>query len=166
MAAFGDAESSTGNAIEAGTLDLTFGSSAAIDLGADLAPNQSVSDTVELRNAGSVSGSLDVGFAYVENDGAGPSTRGADDVARELTVTTLTYGGTDVSDQISGSTLYDLATTDQPSGGSGADDLVGLADPGSGTDFAVGLTLADVGNAYQDEGIDVTATFTLTQTND
>jgi predicted ribosomally synthesized peptide with SipW-like signal peptide len=170
FAAFSDTELSGGNAVRAGTLNLDFGGGASFTFSTSLYPTQTVSDSVTLVSNGSVQGSLDVDVSYSENDASGNATNvSAQQMAQNLEVTGLTYGGTDVRGQIASSasppTVHDLATTNQTSGESTGNDLVDLADPGTGTAFAVDLRLKDVGNDFQSDGIDIEFTFTLNQTD-
>jgi len=170
FAAFSDTESSGGNAVRSGTLNLDFDGGASFTFSTSLYPTQTVSDSVTLVSNGSVQGSLDVDVSYSESDASGNATNvSAQQMAQNLEVTGLTYGGTDVRGQIASSasppTVHDLATSNQTSGESTGNDLVDLADPGTGTAFAVELRLKDVGNDFQSDGIDIEFTFTLNQTD-
>lgn len=171
MAYFEDSETSDGNTVQAGTLNLEFGGGGSFSFNAALAPTQSTTGTVTLVGNDSLSGSLDVDVSYTENDAAGNQTDvTADQLASNLLVETLTYGGTDLTGQVSASgpepTLQELATNDQTSGETTGNDLIDLQDPGAGTDFVMGLRLADVGNQYQRDGLTVDVTFHLNQTDD
>jgi spore coat-associated protein N len=90
-------------------------------------------------------------------------------VAENLAVKTLTYDDTDYTGQITTDnqfpTLADLADNAHGSDESTQNDLVDLDDPGNdGTDFTIGLKLAEsVGNSFQGDGIEITATFHLNQ---
>lgn len=161
-ARFSDTESSTGNEIRAGTLTLQFDGSSTVGLASTLSPGTSIRGSVTLVNDG-VAGSLDVDFAYTENDASENATDvTADAIAKQLAVDTLSYGGADV--QTDADTLYDLSTADVSKKESTTNDLVDLSDPGTGTEFAVGLTYVDPnGVSYADDGIDVTIAFTLNQ---
>lgn len=173
MALFSDTESSSGNTVQAGTIDLGPDNPGTLmQSGDNLAPTQETTGTVTLTSDGSLSGSLDVAVDYTESDGSG-STDVATDVsaenyAKSLTVTELKYGGNSllgtsaVSDTNGDGvvTLYELANQEVETDG---DDIDDLSDPGSGTDFTVTLRLQNVGNDYQNDGVDVTYTFTLNQ---
>lgn len=167
-ALFHDTESSTGNQIQSGTLDLSFGNGGSFGISATLEPGQSTTGSVTLVNSGSVTGSVDVTAQYSENDATNNANDvSADDVAKYVNVVTLDYGGTDLTGQIPDvdgngrNTLYDLANTDAESDG---DDIIDLADPGSGTDFTVEFEVeSTVGNTYEDDGVDITFAFDLNQ---
>ncbi|MFU1780761.1 TasA family protein [Haloarcula japonica] len=170
MAYFSDSENSTGNRISAGTLNLGFAESASFSFSTALAPGTEITDTVRLVSAGTISGSLDVDFDYVESDSAqNDADESASAVAENLTVVTLTYGETDLTDQITtdnpSPTLADLADNAHGSDETTQNDLVDLDDPGnSGTKFTIGLELAkSVGNSFQGDGVEITATFHLNQ---
>lgn len=165
---FSDTESSSSNQVTAGTLNLGFGGSASFDFNTSLAPTNSTIGQVELVRSGTLAGSLDVDVDYTENDASGNNNDvTATQVAENLEVTTLEYGGTDIRPQISTSnsppTLYDLATNAHGTDEATQNDLIDLGDPGSGTDFTIELRLKDVQNKYQDDGIDVTVAFVLNQ---
>ena len=170
MAVLSDSETAGNNPMREGTLDLVFDGSSSIGIQAELTPGQSVKGSVTLTNPASLTGSLDVDVDYVESDS--DSTVTADDVASDLEVTTLTYGGTDLTGQFSDANgngikdLEDLSKNDQTSGESVANDLIGLTDPGVGTDFVVEITYTDPNsnnNSHSGNGIDVTVTFYLNQ---
>lgn len=167
---FSDSETSPGNAIQAGTLALGFDSSGSFTYNTDLAPGESTTDSVTLVNDGTMEGSLDVSVGYVEDDGeTGSHDVSAQRVAQNLEVRTLTYGTADVTSQIdSGSppTLDDLASNEGQTGEATGNDLVDLADPGNGREFAVGLRLKDVGNDFQGDGIAITFDFHLNQNDE
>ena len=166
MAAFSDSESSSGNTVQAGTLNLSLNGGASFAFDTALAPTETTTDSVTLVSDGSIDGSLDVDVSYTESDGDTGSQNATDDeVAQNLEVQTLDYAGSRTG-QISGGstpTLADLANNDQTSGESTGNDLINLPDPGSGTDFIVGLRLKDVGNKYQGDGIAITFDFHLNQ---
>lgn len=169
VAYFSDSESSSGNTVQAGTLELGFDGTNSFSFSAALAPTQSTIDRVTLVNDGSISGSLDVDVSYSESDGASNDTDvTADQVAQNLNVLTLDYDDTSLlggQNLPSDPTLYELAHNDQAEPGTN-NDLVNLADPTSnGTDFTVELELADVGNDFQSDGVAITFDFDLNQTD-
>lgn len=166
MAVFSDSESSSGNSVQAGTLNLTLNGGGSFAFNTALAPTETTTDSVTLVSDGSVSGSLDVDVSYTESDGDTGSQNATDDeVAQNLEVQTLDYDGDRTGQVTNGSTptLADLANNDQTSGESTGNDLINLPDPGSGTDFIVGLRLKGVGNKYQGDGIAITFDFHLNQ---
>ena len=168
MAYFSDTDSSE-NRIEAGTLTLGFGGAGSFSFSTSLAPTETTQDSVTLENGGSVSGSVDVNVSYTESDASGGSApdKTAQEVAENLEVVTLTYGGSDISGQINTSnsppTLHDLANNLHGASESTQNDLINLADPGTGTDFELGLRLKNVSDDYQADGVSVTVTFYLNQ---
>jgi len=170
FALFSDTGTSNDNTVQAGTLDLSFSSGGSFSLSTTLAPQESTSGSVTLVRSGTIAGSVDVDVSYTENSTTSPSSDPtASDIASDLTVSSLTYGGTDITNQLPASpTLDDLANND-PSANDGSiseseNDLVNLGDPGTGgTAFAIEFTLADVGNNYQGQGVDVTFDFDLNQ---
>ncbi|MFC7142570.1 TasA family protein [Halosimplex aquaticum] len=195
FAYFSDSEASNDNQVSAGTLDLTpeSGSLATfafseVKPGATKGPH-----SWTLNNAGSIDGSLDVDVTVNNNSGVDDGSSGTpanstdvseSDLAKAIEVTTLSYGGADITGQISGSTtgpsgyftagssytsLYDLANNTHADGSGdgesdGGNDLIDLADPGSGTDFKIAVKLrSEAGNDFQADGLDVAFTFMLNQ---
>ncbi|MCU4801481.1 CalY family protein [Halobacteria archaeon HArc-gm2] len=167
MAYFSDTETSSDNTISAGTLELDFDSNGTFAFNTALAPTQTTEESVTLVKGGSITGSLDVDVSYSESDGNNNDEDvSAQDVAESLEVETLDYGG-DIRDQIDSSadppTLHDLANNEHGADESTPNDLINLADPGSGTPFTVGLRLKDVGNEFQSDGVSITFDFYLNQ---
>lgn len=165
MALFSDTETSSGNTVQAGTLDLEYGGTGSFSFNTDLAPGDSTTASVTLVSSGTLSGSLDVAVTFTENDSAGASSPnvGKDEFAQNLNIILLTYGGTDITGPLpSNPTLYDLANQDAETDG---DDLVDLSDPtSSGSDFVIELELdSGVQNKFQGEGLDIKFTFDLNQ---
>lgn len=170
MAYFSDTEPSS-NAVEAGTLALSFGVDGTFSFGTTIAPGTPTSDSIELVNDGSLGGSLDVDVDYTNHDESGVSdTKTAQAVAENLEVTRLKYAGTDRRNQIDTSnsppTLHDLATNPHGTNEEPQNDLVDLPDPGSGTPFEVEFTLTNVSDDFQGQGVEVEFTFHLNQTDD
>ena len=168
MALFSDTESSSGNTVQAGTLELSFNSGGSFNFSTSLAPTESTQDSVTLVNGGSVTGSVDVDVSYSESDGGTSSPdMTAQEVAQNLNVLTLDYGGTNLlngQNLPANPTLHDLANNDQSESGTN-NDLVNLSDPGAGTDFTVELELANVGDDFQADGVAITFAFDLNQTD-
>jgi len=194
FALFSDTEESSNNTIQAGTLDLTTGESSSLSFDmTNLAPGTSVvsSESVTLVSDGSLDGSLDIDVAVTGNDGT--ATEGttnnvsANKMAKAIEVTELTYGGTNLltsqnvgsvtmgtddgfDSEVSYTSLYNITTNDwadTDDGETTENDFIDLGDPGeSGTDFTLSLKFrSEAGNAYQNDGIDVTFTFVLNQQN-
>lgn len=170
-AAFSNSETSSSNTFVAGTLDLKTNDADGVTAtlqATNMKPGDSVGpETITLKNAGTIDGStLDIDISYVENDGTEPTDpslqvdKTPDEFADELIVNTLTYGGVDL---LAGITDVDGDGVDMKE--VAAADLSGQAGlTASATkDFAIKVTLKDVGNDFQADGIDVTFTFTLNQ---
>jgi len=168
---FSDVETSTGNQMTAGTLDLKTDDVDGVSqtlLATNMAPGDTVGpETIILKNIGSVTGAtLDLTFSYIENDGSpNPADMSADATAAMLEVTVLNYGGLSLlgdDDVINGNgngwkDIQDLTTSD----------LSGQSDIGASAskDFQIAVQLRGVetGNDFQSDGITVTMTFTLNQ---
>ena len=165
---FSDTETSTGNQLTAGTLDLKTNDVDSVFqtlYATNLKPGDTIGpSTIQLKNAGSVAGStLDIAFSYVESDGS-PNTvnKNANDTAGMMEVTTLSYEGSSLLGSVSDANgngykdVYDLANADL-SGQSGLN-----ASATKNFDIAVQLR-SETGNDYQADGITVTITFILDQ---
>lgn len=168
FAYFSDTETSTGNQLMAGTLDLKTDDVDGVSqtlYATDMAPGDTVGpNTVVLKNTGSVDGStLDIAFSYVEGDGSPNSVnKSADDTASMMEVTTLTYGGSSLLDSVGDANsngykdVYDLTNSDL-TGQSGLN-------ASATKDFEIAVQLrSDTGNDFQADGITLTMTFTLNQ---
>jgi len=168
---FSDVETSTGNQMTAGTLDLKTDDVDGVSqtlFATNMAPGDTVGpETITLKNTGSVDGlTLDLAFSYVENDGSpNPVDKSADETAAMLEVTVLNYGGLSLlcdDDVINGNgngwkDIQDLTTSDL----SGQSSI----DASTSKDFQIAVQLRGVetGNDFQADGITVTMTFTLNQ---
>lgn len=165
---FSDIETSQSNTFAAGTLDLKTNDSDGVSqtlLATNMAPGDTVSsETIILRNTGSVAGStLDLSFSYVESDIiTNPVNKSADDTAAMLEVNTLKYGPSDLLSSVNDDNsngyrdIQDLKNTDL-SGQSGID-------ASSDKNFEIDVILrADTGSDFQADGITITMTFTLNQ---
>lgn len=163
---FSDVETSTGNELTAGSLDLKTddvdGVTGTLTL-ANMKPGDSASGSITLKNTGSINGStLDIEFSYVESDGS-PNVvnMNADETAAVMEVTVLNYDGSSllgsVSDGPNGyKDIEDLKNTDL-TGQSGIDVSEEKA-------FEITVQLVtSTGNDFQADGIDITMTFTLNQ---
>ena len=174
---FSDPETSTGNILTAGTMDLktntTDGETATLTL-TGLKPGQSIgTGTVTLTNGGTVDGSsLDINISYIEDasepteptDSDLSTELDADDFAEMVQVNTLTYDSLDLllsvtEDGADSNTFKDLKEV-------AAATLTGQAGITTieSKDFVITLTLhADADNDFMADGVDVTFTFTLQQ---
>ncbi|NHN61155.1 MULTISPECIES: TasA family protein [Halorussus] len=193
FAYFSDTESSTGNTIDAGTLDLTVS-----DSGADFSdgvsgtwtisnakPGDSVLGDLTLRNEGSLSSDhVEISFAVDESEAGGstganeadtmPSS--AEGMAEQFEVTVFTYNGTNVLQNLSdanGNGIVDIG--DVVSGNDGAlDDLTSLPSDSQATesmmlefrwahDSEFDNSVSGTNNDYQGDEFDLTVTFALHQ---
>lgn len=182
FALFSDEETSSGNTVQAGTLDLTGedGGSFTFSVGGNgLAPGDDAgSATATLENNGNVDALLDIDISLSENDTSGDPTEtdlAATETAEAFEVAELTYGQSDLtSSQVTGTTdPANLASVDSDVTASSsytsladlaAADITDLADPTSGTDFVIELVFREeAGNGFQADGVDAEFTFTLNQ---
>ena len=168
LAYFTDTETSAGNQLTAGTLDLKTDDADGVSetlYATNLAPGDTVGpSTIQLKNSGNVDGStLDIEFSYVETDGS-PNLvdKSASDTAAMMEVTTLDYGGSDLLGSVSDSNgngyedIEDLKNEDL-SGQSGID-----ASATENFEIAVQLR-SETSDDFQADGITLTMTFTLNQ---
>jgi spore coat-associated protein N len=166
FAYFTDTETSSGNRLTAGTLDLKTNDVDGVSqtlYATSMSPGASVNATIALRNAGTTNGAtLDIVFSYENSDGS-PNTvpMDADPTAAVLQVTTLTYNGTDLLTSVSNGAngykdILDLKNSD----------LTGLSgiNAGATKNFVIAIRLRnEIGNGFQSDGIIMTMTFTLKQ---
>jgi predicted ribosomally synthesized peptide with SipW-like signal peptide len=165
---FSDVETSTGNVLTAGTLDLKTDDVDGVSqtlFATNMAPGDTVgSANITLKNSGSIAGStLDLAFSYIESDGSpNPVNMNADDTAAKIEVTALNYGGPSLLGSVSDNNtngyldIFDLMK----------EDLSGLSGigPSASKDFEIAVFLrTETGNDYQADGITMTMTFTLNQ---
>jgi len=165
---FNDVETSFSNVLAAGTLDLKTDDADGVSqtlLASNLAPGDIVGpETIILKNSGSLPGSsLDLSFAYLENDGSpNPANKSANATAAVIEVTTLNYGGSSILSSVSDNNtngykdVYDLYTANL-TGQSGINSS-------STKNFEIAVQLrTDVNKDFQADGIDITMTFVLNQ---
>ncbi len=164
---FQDTETSTGNVFAAGTLDLKTDDVDGVTqtfLTTNMAPGDSVSGTITLKNTGSVAGaSLDLVFSYANSDySPNPAPMSADATAAVIEVTTLNYDGFPllggVSDGNSNSyiDMQDLKNAN----------LAGQTGIGASAtkDFTITVQVrAGTSGDFQSDGINITMTFILNQ---
>jgi predicted ribosomally synthesized peptide with SipW-like signal peptide len=163
-----DNETSSGNSFVSGTLDLTINDTGGVTqtlYATGMSPGATVGpSTLTLKNTGTINGStLDIVFSYAESDGS-PNVVNmtADELAAVIEVTTLDYGGTNLLSGISDSNsngyidIYDLMKANLTA-------LIGL-DAGASKSFDISVHLrSETGNDFQNDGINITMTFTLEQ---
>ena len=165
---FSDVETSTGNVLAAGTLDLKTDDEDGVSqtlFDVNMQPGDTIdSEYITLKNAGSVAGStLDLAFSYVESDlSANPVNKSADDTAAKIEVTTLKYDGSSLFASVMDNNtngyrdIQDLKNTDLSS-------LSGI-DALASKEFEIAIKPRDsAGSDYQADGITVTITFNLNQ---
>ncbi len=164
---FQDTETSTGNVLAAGTLDLKTDDVDGVTqtlYASNLKPGDIVSGSITLKNTGTVAGStLDLAFSYVESDDSpNPANMSADATAAVIELTTLDYGGSSLLGSVSdgNSNLYidieDLKNAD----------LTGQTgiDAAATKDFTITVQFrGDASHDFQSDGINITMTFTLNQ---
>ncbi|NHN61156.1 MULTISPECIES: TasA family protein [Halorussus] len=179
FAYFSDTESSTGNTISAGTLNLTAdgndGSATTTVSVDDVAPGETGSDSTTLVNAGSVSGYLNFDVAPISNreNGVidpeeGSSGENGGDPGELGAVLDVRYGFDTTGDGAIDVPVVD--TTDKPyeaverTGGAEYNPNLPLSANGGSADFVVDWALpSDAGNAVQGDGVEFDATFELLQ---
>lgn len=168
FAYFTDNETSSGNQLVAGTLDLKTNYADGVSqtlYATDMAPGATLGpSTITLKNDGTTNGAtLDIGFSYAESDGSPNSVnKTADEVAAMMEIITLNYGGFSLLSSISDinsngyKDVYDLKNSN----------LTGLsgiaASDTKNFDISVRLR-SETGNDFQADGITMTMTFTLKQ---
>jgi spore coat-associated protein N len=166
---FTDVETSSGNVLAAGTLDLKTDDQDGVSQTL-IATNMRRGDIVGpeiiiLKNSGSLASStIDISFSYIENDSSpNPVNMSADDTASLIAVTILKYDEANILTYVDDDNsngyidVYDLATTSNLAG------LPGIAS-GATKNFEIAVQLNEnVTGQYQADGIDITMTFSLKQ---
>ncbi len=165
---FSDVETSTGNILAAGTLDLKTNDADGVSqtlFATNMEPGDTIGpESITLKNAGSVAGStLNLAFTYVESDASSnPVNKSADDTAAMIEVTILKYDGFSILASIMDNNtngyrdIQDLKNTDL-SGQSGIS-------ASTSKEFEIVVKARDsLGGDYQADGITITMTFTLNQ---
>ncbi|MFC1976779.1 TasA family protein [Chloroflexota bacterium] len=183
---FSDPESSTGNILTAGTLDLTINSAndpVTILSIANAYPGASGGNSTTLANAGSLNGTLDIAITGVGNIESSPGLEYTGDslngtvgelgafaqIAMYLDLGgATTYDGSDIglgpdgNTYTGGSLIY--ATVDNYTGDSWTDVYGGNLEPGASDDFYILWDFplgASVNNTPQGDAVSVNMTFTL-----
>ena len=165
---FQDPETSTGNVLTAGTLDLKTDDVDGVSqtlLATNMEPGYTVGpETIILKNTGSVGGAtLDLAFSYVESDGSSnPADMSANATAAVIEVTMLNYDGFSLLGSVSDNNsngykdVEDLKNADL----SGQSEIPALASK----EFEIAVKLKDIKNKdFQADGINITMTFILNQ---
>jgi spore coat-associated protein N len=165
---FSDVETSSGNLMAAGTLDLKTNDADGVSqtlFATNMKPGETIGpEYIILKNSGSLAGSsLDIVFTYVENDGsANPVNKSADATAAVIELVTLNYDGYSLlanvtDDNINGyRDIQDLKNADLSG-------LAGIA--GSATkEFEIVIKpRSTTSKDFQADGITITMNFTLHQ---
>jgi spore coat-associated protein N len=168
FAYFIDSETSSGNQLVAGTLDLKTNDSDGVSqtlYATNMSPGASVGpSTITLSNAGTTDGAtLDINISYAESDGS-PNTadKTADEVAAMIEVIALDYGSSDLLSSISDINTNGYKDVEDLKNS----DLTGLSGIAASAtrDFVISVRLrSETGNDFQSDGITITMTFTLKQ---
>ncbi|MFC1899864.1 TasA family protein [Chloroflexota bacterium] len=164
---FSDVETSTGNVLAAGTLDLKTddvdGVTQTIYTNS-LEPGEDISGSITLKNAGSVAGlTLDIVASYIESDnGFNLVDTNVDDTAAKLELTTLSYGGSSLLGSVSDNNVNSyLDVEDLKNANLTGQSGIG---PSATKDFTITVQLrSDTAGDFQSDGINITITFTLNQ---
>lgn len=164
---FQDTETSTGNVMAAGTLDLKTNDVDGVTqtlYATNMKPGDSVSGNVTLKNSGTTNGStLNLTFSYLESDSSpNPLNMSANATAAQVEVTALNYGGSDLLTGVS---------DDNTNGYKDVQDLTNAAltslsgiNPSATKGFGITVQLrANTSGDFQADGITVAITFTLNQ---
>ena len=165
---FSDVETSGGNVLAAGTLDLKTNDGDGVSQtlsAANMGPGDTIGpETITLKNVGSLAGStLDLVFTYVESDASSnPFNKSADDTAAIIELITLKYDGSSLLASVMDNNtngyrdIEDLKNTDL-SGQSGIS-------ASASKDFEIAIEARNsINSDYQADGITITMTFTLNQ---
>jgi predicted ribosomally synthesized peptide with SipW-like signal peptide len=165
-----DTQTSTGNLLAAGTLDLETNNNNVDGVTRTLyASSMSPGDTagptaITLKNTGTTDGAtLDIVFSYAESDGSPTAVNKTDDdVAAVMEVVTLSYNGASLLGSISDTNsngykdVEELALTS----------FIGLSGltASASKEFVIAVRLREeTPNNFQSDGITITMTFTLKQ---
>ena len=163
-----DTQTSTGNLLAAGTLNLRTNDVDGVTrtlYASSMSPGDTAGPTViTLKNVGTVAGAtLDIVSSYSESDDGPNTDPDADAVAALLEVVILNYGGASLLGSISdtnGNGYKDVKELTLPTNFTGLSGL--LASESKDFEIAVRLR-SDTPNDFQGHGIVVTMTFTLKQ---
>ena len=170
---FTDNGNSSGNSFVSGTMDLTINDVDGVTqtlYATSMSPGATVGPSnITLKNVGTVNGAtLDIVFSYAESDGSPNAVnKTADQTAAVIQVLTLEYDGHNLLD-----TSFTPHVTDINSNGyidiydlknANLTGLSGL-DAGASKNFGISIQLiSTTGNDFQNDGINITMTFTLKQ---
>jgi predicted ribosomally synthesized peptide with SipW-like signal peptide len=172
-ASFTDNDNSSGNSFVSGTLELKTNNLDGVTqtlYATGMSPGATVGPSnITLKNVGTVNGAtLDIVFSYAESDGSPNAVnKTADQTAAVIQVLTLEYDGHNLLD-----TSFTPHVTDINSNGyidiydlknANLTGLSGL-DAGASKNFGISIQLiSTTGNDFQNDGINITMTFTLKQ---
>ena len=164
---FQDTETSTGNVLAAGTLDLKTNDVDGVTqtlYATNLKPGDNVSGSVILKNSGSIAAaSLNLAFDYAGSDSSpNPLNMSANATAAVMEVTTLSYGGTSLLASVSDSNTNGYKDIQDLKSAS----LTGLSgiNPLGTKNFTITVQLrTGISGDFQADGITVAITFILNQ---
>ncbi len=167
-----DNETSYGNQLVAGTLDLKTDDADGVSqtlYATNMSPGATISSSnLTLKNDGTTNGAtLDIVFSYVESDGTNNTVQmTANQTAALLQVTTLTYDVTDLLATLTdtnGNVYIDVQDMTNAINVTRLTGLSGL-NAGATKNFVIVIQLrSETGNDFQADGINITMTFTLKQ---
>ncbi len=164
---FSDIETSPGNVMTAGTLDLKTGDVDGVTqtiYATKMKRGDSVSGNATLKNTGTIDGAtLDIVFSYIESDDSPNSVNmGSDATAAVLEVTALNYDSSSLLDSVSDNNINGYKDVEDVKNA----DLTGLSGLSTlaSKNFEIVLKLkGSTGNDFQGDGVTVTITFILSQ---
>ncbi len=171
FAYFTDEETSTDNIFTAATLNLQTDDADGVTgtiSAANFAPGDTTSGSVVLKNAGSLTTGVDLDLkavmAYTDDTAAaeGGACAAGDEMDKNIEITALSYGATDLLAQITDADADGIKSLDDlEAHGVFAD----LADPGAaGTTFSISVSFhTSAPNCNQADSVDMTLTFALQQ---
>lgn len=165
---FSDVETSNGNVLAAGTLDLKTDDVDGVSqtlLATNMKPGDIVGpETIILKNSGSVQGSsLDLSFTYTESDSnPNPVNMSANATAAIVEVITLNYGGSSILSSVSDNNSNGYKDV-QDLKNANLSGLTGIA-PSATKAFEIAVQLrSSASKDFQADGISVTMNFILNQ---
>lgn len=172
FAYFTDNETSSGNQLVAGTLDLKTNDADGVSqtlYATSMSPGDTVGpSTITLKNAGTTNGAtMDIVLSYLQSDGS-PNilpNKTADETAAVLQVTTLTYVTNllDTLTDTNGNGYIDVQDLTNAPNVTSLTDLSGLNALATKS-FVIAVQLrSEILDDFQSDGIEMTMTFTLEQ---
>ncbi|MBN2239246.1 MAG: hypothetical protein JW712_05695 [Dehalococcoidales bacterium] len=165
---FSDTETSTGNILAAGTLDLKTNDADGVSQtlsATNMRPGETIGpEYIFLKNSGSVDGSsIDIVFSYVENDSSpNPVNKSANQTAAVIELIELKYGGVSILGNVTDTNIngyrdiQDLVSTNLNGQGG--------IEASATKQFEIKIRPRSTTNKeFQADGITITMNFTLNQ---